>query len=150
MFEPKAKERLRSTDLALYDNKIRLDELQSFDPFEITDLNGLKVLKYPLFEPFYKVVQSLQVTDDKGRFLLSQTESLKKDILKTSRQETFLELLYQVSLPQEDQYLELLQEKLLLNLVNLVLDRELPTDRTLDQFEINLAESTFNQMLENA
>lgn len=150
MFEPKAKERLRSTDLALYDNKIRLDELQSFDPFEITDLNGLKVLKYPLFEPFYKVVQSLQVTDDKGRFLPSQTESLKKDILKTSRQETFLELLYQVSLPQEDQYLELLQEKLLLNLVNLVLDRELPTDRTLDQFEINLAESTFNQMLENA
>ncbi len=150
MFETKAQEKLRSTDLALYDNKIRLDELQNFDPFEITDLNGLKVLKYPLFEPFYKVVQSLQVTDDNGRFLPSQTESLKKDILKTSKQETFLELLYLPTLPQEEQYLELLQEKLLLNLVNLVLDREIPTDRTLDQFEINLAESTFNQMLRNA
>ncbi len=150
MFEAKAQKRLRSTDLALYDNKLKLDELQSFDPFEITDLNGLKVLKYPLFEPYYKVIQSLKVTDDNNRFLPSQTESLKKDILKVSKQETYLELLYLTSLPAEEQYIELLQEKLLLNLINLVLDEELPTNRTLNSFEISLAQSTFKQMLQNA
>lgn len=150
MFEAKAQKRLRSTDLALYDNKLKLDELQSFDPFEITDLNGLKVLKYPLFEPYYKVIQSLKVTDDNNRFLPSQTESLKKDILKVSKQETYLELLYLTSLPQQEQYIELLQEKLLLNLVNLVLDEELPTNRTLSNFEISLAQAAFKQMLQNA
>ncbi|MBR2299274.1 MAG: hypothetical protein IJ870_01710 [Alphaproteobacteria bacterium] len=150
MFEPKKQEKLRSTDLALYDNKLKLDKFQNFDPFEMTNLNGLKVLAYPRFEPYYKVILSLKVNDDNGQFLQAQTESLKKDIVKTSKQETFLELLYLTQIPQDEDYYALLEEKLLLNLVNLVSDVEIPTDRTLDRFEIDMAQSTFNQMLKNA
>ncbi|HCU59045.1 MAG TPA: hypothetical protein DIC64_03595 [Alphaproteobacteria bacterium] len=150
MFEPKKQEKLRSTDLALYDNKLKLDEFQSFDPFEMTDLNGLKVLASPRFEPYYKVVMSLKVTDDNGQFLQAQTETLKKDIVKASKQETFLELLYLPEIPEDEDYFALLEEKLLINLVNLVLDVEIPSDRTLDRFEIATARSTFEQMLKNA
>ena len=150
MFEPKKQEKLHSTDLALYDNKLKLDELQNFDPFEKKDLNGLKVLAFPRFEPYYKVIQSLKVTDDNGQFLQSQTESLKKDVLKMSKQETFLELLYLPQLPQDEEYMSLLEEKLLLNLVNLVLDVEIPTDKTLDRLQISQAQKTFKQMLDNA
>lgn len=150
MFEAKKKEKLRSTDLALYDNKQKLDEIQKNDPFETADLNGLKVLKNPRFEPYLKVIQSLHVTDEKGAFLKVQTESLKKDIVKASKQETFLELLYLPTEPKQEQYLNLLEEKLLINLVNLVLDVEIPTDRTLDRFEIAQIEKTFKEMLNNA
>ena len=150
MFEAKKKEKLRSTDLALYDNKLKLNEIQKIDPFEMADLNGLKVLKNPRFEPYLKVIQSLQVTDDKGAFLKVQTESLKKDIVKISKQETFLELLYLPSEPKQEQYLNLFEEKLMINLVNLVFDVEIPTDRTLDRSEINQVEKTFKQMLDNA
>ena len=150
MFEAKKKEKLRSTDLALYDNKLKLNEIQKIDPFEMADLNGLKVLKNPRFEPYLKVIQSLQVTDDKGAFLKVQTESLKKDIVKISKQETFLELLYLPSEPKQEQYLNLFEEKLMINLVNLVSDVEIPTDRTLDRSEINQVEKTFKQMLDNA
>jgi len=150
MFDVKKQEKLHLTDLTLYNNKRKLDELQDFDPFQIIILNGLQVLSLPRFEPYYKVIQSLKVVDENDHFLASQTESLKKDIVATSKKETFLELLYLPESPEEERYFSLLEEKFLLNLVNLTLDRELPMDRSLNSFEIETAESTFKQMLQNA
>lgn len=150
MFEPKRQDKLHSTDAALYTNKVKLDELSLFNPFELTDLNGLKVLAHNQFEPYYKVIQSLKVTDDNGNFLETQTQTLKQDVLTAAKQDTYLELLYLPELPQEEAYRALLQEKLLLHLVNLVLDVEIPTNQTLNRFEITNAEKTFKKMLENA
>ena len=150
MFEPKTADRLRSTDSALYDNKLRLEEFRLFNPFELADLNGLKVLAYPNFEPYFKVIKSLTVVDENGQFLQSQTESLKNDVLAAAKQNAYLELLYLKELPEQDTWRDILEEKLLIELVNLTLDTELPTDRTLDRFEIDLAQKTFKQMLENA
>lgn len=150
MFEPKTADRLRSTDSALYDNKLRLEEFRLFNPFELTDLNGLKVLAYPNFEPYFKVIKSLTVVDENGQFLQSQTESLKNDVLAAAKQSAYLELLYLKELPEQDTWRDILEEKLLIELVNLTLDTELPTDRALDRFEIDLAQKTFKQMLENA
>lgn len=150
MFEPKNSEKLHSTSPMLYQNKLVLDELCVFNPFEFVNLEGLKVLHYPEFEEIYKVLQSLQVADDNGVYLPSQTNSLKEDILKTSKQETFIELLYQPVTPQEATYRNILMEKLYLNLVNLVLETELPKDRSLSVQEIELAKKTFKEMLASA
>lgn len=150
MFEAKRKDKLHSTDSALYDNKVKLDELSLFDPFEMTDLNGIKVLAHAQFEPYYKVVQSLKVTDDNGEFLENQTQTLKQDVVVAAKQDTYLELLYLPELPQQEAYIDLLEEKLLLHLVNLVLEVEIPTNQTLSRFEINNAEKAFKKMLQNA
>ena len=144
------KDKLHSTDSALYDNKVRLDELALFNPFELQDLNGLKVFTYAQFEPYYKVIQSLKVTDENGNYLENQTQNLKQDILTTAKHDVYLEMLYLPETPQEETYRALLEEKLLLNLVNLVLDEEIPTDRTLNSFEISNAQKTFKKMLQNA
>ena len=149
MFEAKEKEKLLPTDSKLYQNKLALDEFENFDPFEITDSKGLKVFKYPDFEPYFKVIYSLRVTDENGGFLPRQTECLKRDILKAAKHETFLELLYQKTPPKKEEYIALLEEKLLLELVNLVLEKELPLNQTLSRDEISLAKKTFKQMIEN-
>ena len=88
--------------------------------------------------------------DDNGKFLKSQTETLRKDILSAARNGAYLELLYSKHLPEENTWRTLLEEKLLLELVNLVLDVELPTDQTLNNAQIELAQKTFRQMLDNA
>ena len=150
MFEPKTADKLRSTDSALYDNKLRLEEFRLFNPFELKDLNGIKVLAYPNFEPYFKVIKSLKVIDDNGEFLKSQTQSLRKDIVSAAKQGAYLELLYLKELPDQDYWRTLLEEKLLLELVNLVLDEPLPTDQSLNHFEIETAQKTFKQMLANA
>ena len=147
MFAPKSFEKLPSTAKEVYRNKLRLDELSAFDPFEIADLNGLQVLRYPEFEDFFKVLNSLRVMDDNGRHQPQQTAKLKKDIIKTSKQETFLELLYNIKTPEQDLYIETLKEKLMINLVNLVLEKEIPTDRGLSGPEILQVKETFKQML---
>lgn len=147
MFAPKSFEKLPSTAKEVYRNKLRLDELSAFDPFEIADLNGLQVLRYPEFEDFFKVLNSLRVMDDNGRHQPQQTADLKKDIIKTSKQETFLELLYNIKAPEQDLYIETLKEKLMINLVNLVLEKEIPTDRGLSGPEILQVKDTFKQML---
>lgn len=150
MFEPKTTDRLYPTDTTLYDHKIRLEEFRSFNPFVFKDLNGIRVLAYPEFEVYYKVIKSLKVVDDNGKFLKSQTETLRKDILSAARNGAYLELLYSKHLPEENTWRTLLEEKLLLELVNLVLDVELPTDQTLNNAQIELAQKTFRQMLDNA
>lgn len=150
MFEAKTTDRLHSTDTALYDNKLKLEEFRLFNPFALKDLNGIKVLAYPNFEPYYKVIKSLKVVDENGQFLKSQTNSLRKDIIHAARQAAYLELLYQKVLPPVDSYYTLLEEKLLLELVNLVLETELPTDQPLNASEIDLAQKTFKEMLKNA
>ncbi len=149
MFETKTKDTLHPTDFRLYQNKLVLDEFEDFDPFEVTDSDGLKIFKYPDFEPYFKVVQSLRVTDDNGAFLPRQTECLKRDIVKTAKQETFLELLYRTTPSDKEQYIALFEEKLYLLLVNLVLEKELPLDRTLERDEISLAQKAFKTMLAN-
>lgn len=150
MFEPKTADKLRSTDSALYDNKLRLEEFRLFNPFELKDLNGIKVLAYPNFEPYFKVIKSLKVIDDNGEFLKSQTQSLRKDIVSAAKQDAYLELLYLKELPDQDYWRTLLEEKLLLELVNLVLDEPLPTDQSLNHFKIETAQKTFKEMLKNA
>ncbi len=147
MFAPKSFEKLPSTAREVYRNKMRLDELSAFDPFEIANLNGLKVLRYPEFEDFSKVLNSLRVVDDSGVFQPRQTADLKKDIVRTAKQETFLELLYNIKLPEQNEYVEVLKEKLMINLVNLVLEKEIPTDRGLSGPEILQVKETFKQML---
>lgn len=147
MFAPKSFEKLPSTAKEVYRNKLRLDELSAFDPFETADLNGLQVLRYPEFEDFSKVLNSLRVMDENGRYQPRQTADLKHDIVKTAKQETFLELLYNVKLPEQNEYIETLKEKLMINLVNLVLEKEIPTDRGLSGPEILEVKETFKQML---
>ncbi len=147
MFAPKSFEKLPPIAREVYRNKLRLDELKAFDPFEKVNLNGLQVLRYPEFEDFSKVLESLRVMDDNGRYQPRQTADLKKDIVKTAKQETFLELLYNIKIPEQDLYIEILKEKLMINLVNLVLEKEIPTNRSLSGPEILEVKETFKQML---
>lgn len=150
MFAPKSFKKLPSTAREVYLNKLRLDELAVVDIFETVNLNGLEVLKHPEFEDFYKVINSLRVMDDDGRYQPRQTEELKKDIIKTSKQEAFLELLYNVETPDRNLYWETIKEKLMINLANLILEPEIPTDRNLSGPEIYQIKETFKQMLASA
>ena len=150
MFGPKTLDKLPSTAPEVYRNKLRLEELSAFDPFAMTDLNGLQVLKNPDFEDFYKVLKSLRVTDDDGRYLPRQTQDLYFDLVKTSKQETFLELLYNCAIPEMDLYVDTLKEKLMINMVNLILEPEIPTDRALSGPEVFQVKDTFNSMLSSA
>lgn len=149
MFEAKAKEKLESTDARIAQNKAILDECEAFNPFETMDINGLAVFKNPDFEPYAKVIASLRVTDENGQFLPRQTSCLQRDILPTAKRLVFLELLYRIEVPTQDQYIKLLEEKLLLLLVNLVLEEELPLNRALKRDESALALKTFKDMLDN-
>lgn len=150
MFGPKPLDKLPSTALEVYRNKLRLEELSEFEPFAMTDLSGLQVLQNPEFEDFYKVLKSLRVTDDDGKYLPRQTQDLYFDLIKTSKQETFLELLYNKALPEKSLYTETLKEKLMINMVNLVLEPEIPTDRALSGPEVFQVKDTFNKMLSSA
>lgn len=147
MFAPKSFKKLPATAREVYLNKLKLDELAMYNPFETTFLNGLQVLSHPEFEDFYRVLNSLRVMDDNGMYQPRQTEDLKKDIIKTSRQEAFIELLYNAETPDKNLYLETLKEKLMINLVNLLIDPEIPTDRNLSGPEIYQVKETFKQML---
>lgn len=147
MFAPKSFKKLPATAREVYLNKLKLDELAMYNPFETTFLSGLQVLSHPEFEDFYRVLNSLRVMDDNGMYQPRQTEDLKKDIIKTSRQEAFIELLYNTETPDKDLYLETLKEKLMINLVNLLIDPEIPTDRNLSGPEIYQVKETFKQML---
>ena len=147
MFAPKSFKKLPATAREVYLNKLKLDELAMYNPFETTFLNGLQVLSHPEFEDFYRVLNSLRVMDDNGMYQPRQTEDLKKDIIKTSRQEAFIELLYNTETPDKNVYLETLKEKLMINLVNLLIDPEIPTDRNLSGPEIYQVKETFKQML---
>lgn len=147
MFAPKSFKKLPATAREVYLNKLKLDELAMYNPFETTFLNGLQVLSHPEFEDFYRVLNSLRVMDDNGMYQPRQTEDLKKDIIKTSRQEAFIELLYNTETLDKDLYLETLKEKLMINLVNLLIDPEIPTDRNLSGPEIYQVKETFKQML---
>ena len=150
MFGPKTLDKLPSTAPEVYRNKLRLDELGMFEPFAMTNLDGLEVLENPDFEDFYKVLMSLRVMDNNGRYLPRQTQDLHFDIIKTSKQETFLELLYNFIIPEMDLYIDTLKEKLMINMVNLMIEPEIPTDRSLSGPEVFQIKDTFNKMLENA
>lgn len=150
MFGPKTLDKLPSTAPEVYRNKLRLDELGTFDPFAMVNLDGLEVLQNPDFEDFYKVLISLRVTDNNGRYLPRQTQDLYFDLVKTSKQETFLELLYNFAIPEMDLYIDTLKEKLMINMVNLIIEPEIPTDRALSGPEVFQVKETFNKMLENA
>ena len=150
MFGPKTLDKLPSTAPEVYRNKLRLDELGMFEPFAMTNLDGLEVLENPDFEDFYKVLMSLRVMDNNGRYLPRQTQDLHFDIIKTSKQETFLELLYNFIIPEMDLYIDTLKEKLMINMVNLMIEPEIPTDRPLSGPEVFQIKDTFNKMLENA
>ena len=150
MFGPKTLDKLPSTAPEVYRNKLRLDELGMFEPFAMTNLDGLEVLENPDFEDFYKVLMSLRVMDNNGRYLPRQTQDLHFDIIKTSKQETFLELLYNFIIPEMDLYIDTLKEKLMINMVNLMIEPEIPTDRPLSGPEVFQTKDTCNKMLENA
>lgn len=150
MFGPKTLDKLPPTAPEVYRNKLRLEELSEFDPFVMTDLGGLQVLQNPDFEDFYKVLKSLRVTDDNGVYLPRQTQDLYFDLVKTSKQETYLELLYNFTVPDKDLYIETLKEKLMINMVNLVIDPEIPTDRALSGPEVFQVKDTFKNMLASA
>lgn len=150
MFGPKSIEKLPTTSRDVYRNKLVLDDLALLEPFEMADLDGLKVLKHPEFEEFHLVIQSLRVTDDNGRYMPRQTQDLQRDIVKMSKQQTFLELLYNVQIPDQEIFFETLKEKLMINLVNLVLEPEIPTNRNLSGPEIFQIKETFKQMLASA
>lgn len=150
MFGPKTLDKLPSTAPEVYRNKLRLDELGMFEPFAMTNLDGLEVLENPDFEDFYKVLMSLRVMDNNGRYLPRQTQDLHFDLIKTSKQETFLELLYNFIIPEMDLYIDTLKEKLMINMVNLMIEPEIPTDRPLSGPEVFQIKDTFNKMLENA
>lgn len=150
MFGPKTLDKLPSTAPEVYRNKLRLDELGRFEPFAMTNLDGLEVLENPDFEDFYKVLMSLRVMDNNGRYLPRQTQDLHFDLIKTSKQETFLELLYNFIIPEMDLYIDTLKEKLMINMVNLMIEPEIPTDRPLSGPEVFQIKDTFNKMLENA
>ncbi|MBQ7304443.1 MAG: hypothetical protein IJW75_05985 [Alphaproteobacteria bacterium] len=150
MFGPKPYDKLSSTAPEVYRNKLRLEILSEFDPFAMTDLDGLQVLEHPDFEDFYKVLKSLRVMDESGRYLPRQTQDLQFDLVKTSKQETFLELLYNIELPEQSLYEETLKEKLMINMVNLVIDPEIPTDRALSGQEVYQVKDTFQNMLQSA
>ncbi|MBQ8869921.1 MAG: hypothetical protein IJ019_00920 [Alphaproteobacteria bacterium] len=150
MFGPKTLDKLPPTAPEVYRNKLRLEELSEFDPFVMTDLGGLQVLQNPDFEDFYKVLKSLRITDDNGVYLPRQTQDLYFDLVKTSKQETFLELLYNFAIPDKDLYIETLKEKLMINMVNLVIDPEIPTDRALSGPEVFQVKDTFKNMLASA
>lgn len=150
MFGPKTIEKLPTTSRDVYRNKLILDELGTFNPFEMAEFDGLKVLKYPEFEEFHSVVLSLRVTDENGRYMPRQTQDLQRDLIKMSKQQVFLELLYNVQPPEADLYKETLKEKMMINLANLVLEPEIPTDRNLSGPEIFQVKETFKQMLASA
>ena len=150
MFGPKPYDKLSSTAPEVYRNKLRLEILSEFDPFAMTDLDGLQVLEHPDFEDFYKVLKSLRVMDESGRYLPRQTQDLQFDLVKTSKQETFFELLYNIELPEQSLYEETLKEKLMINMVNLVIDPEIPTDRALSGQEVYQVKDTFQNMLQSA
>lgn len=149
MFEKKNTEKLASMDALFADHKTKLDKIMDFDFFEIIDLNGLKVLKYPEFEPYQKVLNSLRVVDDKRQTMPRQTQNLKENIVGCCRRQAFLEMLYDKREPTKERFVDLAQEKLLLCLVNLVLECELPLNKTLSPEQISLAENTFKSMLRN-
>ncbi len=150
MFGPKPYDKLSSTAPEVYRNKLRLEELSEFEPFAMTDLDGLQVLEHPDFEDFYKVLKSLRVMDENGHYLPRQTQDLQFDLIKTSKQETFLELLYNIELPEQSLYEETLKEKLMINMVNLVIDPEIPTDRALSGPEVYQVKDAFQNMLQSA
>jgi hypothetical protein len=150
MFEPKNPDKLSTISKDVYRNKLRLDELGVFNPFEMADMDGLKVLRYPDFEDFHNVVESLRVTDNDGRYMPRQTQDLKRDLVKMSKQQVFIELLYNVSLPDEKLYIETFKEKLMINLANLILEPEIPTDRNLSGPEIFQVKEAFKQLLASA
>lgn len=150
MFGPKTLDKLPSTAPEVYRNKLRLEELSEFEPFAMADLDGLQVLANPDFEDFYKVLKSIRVTDENGHYLPRQTQDLYFDLVKTSKQETFLELLYNYALPEEELYRDTLKEKLMINMVNLMIDPEIPTDRALSGPEVFQIKETFQSMLLSA
>ena len=147
MFGPKTLDKLPSTAPEVYRNKVQLDQLSTFDPFAMTNLDGLQVLANPDFEDFHKVLLSLRVMDDDGRYLPRQTQDLHFDLIKTSKQEAFLELLYNATLPEEELYIDTLKEKLMINIVNLILEPEIPTDRALSGPEVFQVKEAFKNML---
>lgn len=150
MFGPKNIEKLPTTSRDVYRNKLILDELAMFNPFEMAEFDGLKVLKYPEFEEFHMVLLSLRVTDENGRYMPRQTQDLQRDLVKMSKQQVFLELLYNVQPPEVELYKETLKEKMMINLANLVLEPEIPTDRNLSGPEVFQVKETFKQMLASA
>ncbi len=150
MFAAKNSTKIDSLSKQFCSNKLKLDQLMSLDPFEMTDFNGLHVFKYPEFEPYQKVIASLTVIDEQGNILNYQSTDLRNSILKTAIRQTFIEMLYEDKEPSQSRYLSLLEEKLLLDLVNLVLEDELPLNKTLTRKQITLAEATFKDMLQKA
>ncbi|MBQ7659456.1 MAG: hypothetical protein IJS26_01755 [Alphaproteobacteria bacterium] len=150
MFEKKNTEKLDPMSALFARHKTKLDKIMDFDLFEIVDLNGLKVLKYPEFEPYQKVIDSLCVIDNNRQTMPHQTQNLKENIVSCCRRQAFLEMLYDKREPTKERFLNLVQEKLLLCLVNLVLKPKLPLNQTLSREQISLAENTFKSMLKNA
>lgn len=149
MFEKKNTEKSDLMDASFAQNKTRLDEMMGYDIFEIVNLNGLKVLKYPEFEPYQKVIDSLCVVDDKRQTMPRQTQKLKEDIVGCCRRYAFLQMLYEKRKPTKERFLSLVQEKLLVCLANLVSEHKLPLNKTLSPKQISLAEDTFKSMLRN-
>lgn len=59
-------------------------------------------------------------------------------------------MLYNIKLPEQEDYIEILKEKLMINLANLMIDPEIPTDRCLSGPEVLQVKETFKQMLASA
>ena len=147
MFSAKSYNKLPSTAREVKRNKICLEAFQGFNPLAQKKDGSLL---YPVFADFLKVIRSLCVVDDTGFKMPRQTADLQKDIVQTAKHDTYVELVYNEQEPTLEVYLETLEEKLMINLVNLILEPEIKTNGALNAAEIARVKEVFAQMLKKA
>lgn len=147
MFSARNFNKLPSTAREIERNKICLEAFASFNPFE-EKKDGTP--RYEAFADIIKVVRSLRVVDATGHQIPRQTADLQKDIVETSKHDTYAELVYNADIPTLDLYVETLQEKLMINLTNLISEPEIKINGPLTAAEIARVKETFAQMLKKA
>lgn len=147
MFSAKIFNKLPSTAREIDRNKICLEAFTSFNPFE-KKKDGTP--RYSAFADIIKVVRSLRVVDGTGHPIPQQTADLQKDVVETSKHDTYAELVYNADVPTLDLYIETLQEKMMINLTNLISEPEIKVYGPLTAAEIARVKETFAQMLKKA
>lgn len=147
MFSAKNYNKIPSTAREVQRNKICLEAFANLNPFEKKSDGKLR---YPSFADYLKVVLSLRVTDDLGFQVPRQTADLQHNIMQTAFHDTYVELVYNAEEPTLELYLETLEEKLMINLANLVLQPEIKSLGVHSAAEIARIKEAFAQMLRKA
>ena len=144
MFSVKSFHKLPPTAKEVARNREVLSALSGFNPFE-RDRGG--ALKHPEFADFLKVINSLRVVDNNARQMNRQTNDLQKDVIKNAKHDTFLELVFNAERPSAQLYADVLQDKLAVNLANLILEPEISATKALSVEEIARIKDAFYKML---